>query len=97
MTSRITIAVVLIAVLTAIVFAVQTFQARSRVFVLQVATSAKDGDYYACAQALKSLVERHNKNVRLEVVHLIVRNGAGIRGLAETRHGQRIARRHRSG
>ena len=66
MTSRISVALVLIAVLAAIVFAVQTLQAGSRVFVLQVATGAKDGDYYAFAQALKSLVERHNKNIRLE-------------------------------
>lgn len=133
MTSRITIAIVLIAVLAAVVFAVQTLQARSQVFVLQVATGAKDGDYYAFAQALKSLVERHNTNVRLEVfesegsvqnfewlesdttqlaivqsgtptkpsgrtlaylfpevVHLIVRNGTGIRGLADLR-GKRVA------
>jgi uncharacterized protein len=132
-TSRITIAVVLIAVLAATIFAVQTFQARSRVFVLQVATGAKDGDYYAFAQALKTLVERHNNNVKLEVLesegslqnfdwlesntaqlalvqsgtptkpsgrtlaylfpevaHLIVRNGVGIRGLADLR-GKRVA------
>ena len=133
MTSRISIAIVLIAVLAAIVFAVQTLQARSRVFVLQVATGAKDGDYYAFAQALKLMVERHNTNVRLEVLesegsvqnfdwlesdttqlamvqsgtptkpsgrtlaylfpevaHLIVRNGAGIRGVADLR-GKRVA------
>jgi uncharacterized protein len=132
-TSRITIAIVLIAVLAAMVFAVQTVQARSRVFVLRVATGAKDGDYYAFAQALKTLVERHNKNVKLEVLesegslqnfdwlesdtaqlalvqsgtptkpsgrtlaylfpevaHLIVRNNAGIRGLADLR-GKRVA------
>ena len=41
-------------------------------FVLQVVTGAKDGNYYAFAQALKSLVERHSKNVRLEVLKRVV-------------------------
>jgi uncharacterized protein len=68
MQAKFTLPVLAISVIAAIAFSVQWQQQRSRVDNLVIATGSADGEYYAFAQALSTVVARHQPKIRITVI-----------------------------
>jgi TRAP transporter TAXI family solute receptor len=68
MQSRYTLPVVLLSVVAAIVFAAQWMREQRQVYRLTIATASKDGEYYAFAQALATVVAQHQPRIQLTVL-----------------------------
>jgi uncharacterized protein len=68
MQSKLTLSVLLLSVLAAIAFAIQTTRSNNRVHQLIIATGSVDGEYHAFAQALSTVVTRHQPHIRIRVI-----------------------------
>ncbi|NJO41193.1 MAG: TAXI family TRAP transporter solute-binding subunit [Cyanobacteria bacterium CRU_2_1] len=68
MRRRFGLPVVVLSVLAAIAFAAQWIQEQNRVYQLVIATGGKDGEYYAFAEALAVVVDRHHPNIQITVL-----------------------------
>lgn len=67
MQTKFTLSLVLLSVLAATGFAAQWIQSRNRVYELTIATGSQDGEYYAFAQALATVVSRQNPKIKITV------------------------------
>lgn len=68
MQNRLVFPVVLISILAAIAFGVEWAREQGRVYELKLATASPDGEYYAFGQALATVVMRHHRHIRIEVL-----------------------------
>lgn len=68
MQSRFTLPVVLLSVVAAITFGGLWWQETRRTHHLVIATGSKEGEYYAFAQALATVVTRHYPRIQIQVV-----------------------------
>jgi uncharacterized protein len=64
----VSVSVLVLSVVAAIAFAVQANRANEQVHHLVIATGSKDGEYYAFAEALATVVTRHNPKIQIEVM-----------------------------
>ncbi|MEM1280601.1 MAG: TAXI family TRAP transporter solute-binding subunit, partial [Cyanobacteria bacterium P01_H01_bin.152] len=60
--------IVFLSVLGALGFGLKTWQERSRVYDLVLASGSQTGEYYAFSQALAEVVEQNHPQIRIEVV-----------------------------
>lgn len=67
MQPKFTLPLVLLSVLAAIGFAAQWVLGRNQINELTIASGSQDGEYYAFAQALATVVARHNPTIKLSV------------------------------
>jgi uncharacterized protein len=68
MQAKLTFSVLLLSVAAAIAFAFQTNRANEQVYRLVIATGSQDGEYYAFAKALATVVTRHQPKIQIEVM-----------------------------
>jgi uncharacterized protein len=68
MRTKLTLSALFLSVLAAIAFAVQATRERDRIHTLVVATGSSEGEYYAFAQALATVVARHQPKIQLKVI-----------------------------
>ncbi|XQQ07178.1 MAG: TAXI family TRAP transporter solute-binding subunit [Leptolyngbya sp. IPPAS B-1204] len=67
MQPKFTLPFVLLSVLAAIGFTVQWVHSQNRVHQLVIATGSKEGEYYAFAEALATVVSRHHPKIKITV------------------------------
>jgi uncharacterized protein len=67
MQTKVTLSLVVLSVLAAIGFGAQWIHGKNRVHELIIATGSKEGEYYAFAQALATVVSRQNPNIKISV------------------------------
>ena len=65
--NRFAVVVVLLSVLGALGFGVKTWQERSRVYELVLASGSKTGEYYAFSQAFAEVIELNHPNIQVKV------------------------------
>jgi uncharacterized protein len=68
MHTKFTLPIVAISVVAAIAFSVQWQRQQNRVDTLVIATGSADGEYYAFAQALATVITRHQPKIRMTVL-----------------------------
>ena len=74
MRPRLGLSLLLFSLIAATVFAVAWMRSRYQVYQLVIATGSKDGEYYAFAQALATVMTRHQSNLKVTVLET---QGAG--------------------
>ncbi|MBF2074638.1 MAG: TAXI family TRAP transporter solute-binding subunit [Synechococcales cyanobacterium C42_A2020_086] len=67
MQRKFTLPVVGVSIIAAITFAALWFRNQNQVHQLTIATGSREGEYYAFAQALATVVERHQPQIRISV------------------------------
>ncbi|NJO80668.1 MAG: TAXI family TRAP transporter solute-binding subunit [Cyanobacteria bacterium RM1_2_2] len=67
MQPKFSLPLVLLSVLAATGFAIHWIHSETRVYRLSIATGSKEGEYYAFAQALSTVVSRHNPKIKITV------------------------------
>jgi uncharacterized protein len=68
MQSKVTLSVLFLSVLAAIAFAVQVTRTADRTHNLVIATGSVEGEYHAFAEALATVVTRHQPSIRIKVI-----------------------------
>jgi uncharacterized protein len=68
MQSKFALPIVALSIVGAIAFSVQWIQEQRHVHYLTIATGGKDGEYYAFARALASVVAQHEPNIQITVL-----------------------------
>lgn len=68
MQSKFALPVVVLSIVGAIAFSVQWVHGQQRIHHLTIATGGKDGEYYAFARALASVVAQHQPNIQITVL-----------------------------
>jgi TRAP transporter TAXI family solute receptor len=68
MRSRLVLPILLLSVIAATAFAVAWARSRSYVHQLVIATGSRDGEYYAFAQALATVIARHQPDIEITVL-----------------------------
>jgi len=66
--NRLTFIVVFLSVFGALGFGLKTWQERSRVYNLVLASGSQTGEYYAFSQAFAEVVEQNHPEIRIEVI-----------------------------
>lgn len=67
MKKRVTLGIVVLSAIGAIAFGLQRYWEVNRIHRVTITTGSQDGEYYAFAQALATLVKRHNPKLQLLV------------------------------
>lgn len=68
MRTRFVLPVVLLSVVAAIAFAAAWVRSRNQVYELVIATGSQDGEYYAFAEALATVIARHQPDIDIQVL-----------------------------
>jgi uncharacterized protein len=68
MQPKFTLPLVLVSLLAAVGFVAHMVQDRNRVHELKIATGSSDGEYFAFAKALETVVERRNPDIQITVL-----------------------------
>ena len=67
MNNRVTFGIVLLSVLGAVGFGLKTWQARSQVYELVLASGSKTGEYYAFSEAFADVVRLNHPHIQITV------------------------------